>query len=1241
MDNLSLLWQEAENIQKMLPWIDDIIDIIHYMSKIPSEFCNIRVPISLDYFLKLRDKGEDNLKTNIENDARDIENLLPDTDHNALITKLQSLGNVPNRKEVAIRQLLKDRKDLPTIQNALSKKVSENSNKISEPSESKLIEKSESNLNEMSKSIELNLNEMSESIEPNSNEISQSNEHNFNEMFESIETNLNEISERITSNLNEISKPIEHNSNEMSDSMETNLNEMSECIASHLNEVSEPIEHNSNEMSDSIETNLNEMSERIASHLNEISEPIEHNFNEMSEPIKTNSNEIDEPIDFSLNDISEFVNTKVQEISKSSDPDMDEIADPSAPNLIEKPFSVYQNISQVSDFQRTFSTNMLEINLLSKPAIAKSRAVSDAPEHSFDSQDITTAELLNLDLPATSVPNFANTEDIPTTAINLSFEDACRRTISSLTRHAGSSNTNSTQYDMQNPPMNQQSSNNAPAGDYHTEFMTHTATVTSEHAPATTAYGGIVSDQSRCRICPPILGAYNEFVYGNPQVQPEIRVRPNSELLMARSLSDDARLRRYNLLNNSTITSSSALNSNSGRETMKRPHSAENNDGAAQDAASRHNPFLDGIGFDQFQIPGYLLQNDKASEPPRRRIAVQKAKLYWENDAVELVPSTSTSNSNIRIREVDDVKPSLTNPESVHKEMLVEEISDDSIPDDAVLDDKLVRKLMEVFPDACSDYIKRISKGKTVGQLNELINGLLENEYPKRSASPPKKFDPDEQFEFVKALLPDADPTYLRLRCEGIGNDPDALNAFINNARELKNYPTMKEYLQKQKFSAQCKQYTTEFAVEHFVEVFPDPEGSFKDANRKCVIDEYAKSYISKFFRNRHCKLSVVAIQSVLRKNNYRIMASEEVLREVAPDLKRTRAQQMLVDPPLNVAVLQEIAYLAHKEEIETYMKELKEKREAERREAKENGLFQTCQCCYDDEVMPNELFTCPKGCEFCGSCIKKSSEITLGKGEINVKCLNDCIEEFSIAVLQKVLPPKMFSVLAQKKAVAEVKAAGIEDLETCPFCDFASIPNGADRIFRCLNPDCMKESCRSCKNENHIPYRCDEVEKDDEVKARVFIENQMTEALVRTCWRCKRKFFKEEGCNKMTCTCGAKMCYICREPLTNYSHFNGIGGDKHHLCPLYSDNLKLNHESVVEAAATAKTKVDASKLKVDPTADLEEHYKKRAKKLPVEPHVHVLNRFQGGIPRPQIRFQGVVPRQPHRGRGRRTNNIH
>ena len=81
---------------------------------------------------------------------------------------------------------------------------------------------------------------------------------------------------------------------------------------------------------------------------------------------------------------------------------------------------------------------------------------------------------------------------------------------------------------------------------------------------------------------------------------------------------------------------------------------------------------------------------------------------------------------------------------------------------------------------------------------------------------------------------------------------------------------------------------------------------------------------------------------------------------------------------------------------------------------------------------------------------------------------------------------------------------------------------------------------CRLCREPNHVPLKCEEVEKQNETDMRTFIEKRVTEAMLRKCHRCGKRFVKDVGCNKMTCICGATSCYICREPDIHYSHFNG-----------------------------------------------------------------------------------------------------
>ena len=59
------------------------------------------------------------------------------------------------------------------------------------------------------------------------------------------------------------------------------------------------------------------------------------------------------------------------------------------------------------------------------------------------------------------------------------------------------------------------------------------------------------------------------------------------------------------------------------------------------------------------------------------------------------------------------------------------------------------------------------------------------------------------------------------------------------------------------------------------------------------------------------------------------------------------------------------------------------------------------------------------------------------------------------------VLKPTVFSRMVQKRQLEEVQAAGIEDLENCPFCGFATIPHPDSTVFMCYNPECMRDSCR------------------------------------------------------------------------------------------------------------------------------------------------------------------------------------
>ena len=129
-------------------------------------------------------------------------------------------------------------------------------------------------------------------------------------------------------------------------------------------------------------------------------------------------------------------------------------------------------------------------------------------------------------------------------------------------------------------------------------------------------------------------------------------------------------------------------------------------------------------------------------------------------------------------------------------------------------------------------------------------------------------------------------------------------------------------------------------------------------------------------------------------------------------------------------------------------------------------------------------------------------------------------------------------------------------------------------RVLVCRNKECGRSSCRLCQLDAHVPLRCDEVERDEQVKLRTRIEDKMTDALLRQCWRCKAKFFKEDGCNHMTCSCGAEMCYVCRARLRKHEwrrHFtNEQAAVNRGQCPLYFDTKAVDRAAVQSAGRRA-----------------------------------------------------------------------
>lgn len=95
---------------------------------------------------------------------------------------------------------------------------------------------------------------------------------------------------------------------------------------------------------------------------------------------------------------------------------------------------------------------------------------------------------------------------------------------------------------------------------------------------------------------------------------------------------------------------------------------------------------------------------------------------------------------------------------------------------------------------------------------------------------------------------------------------------------------------------------------------------------------------------------------------------------------------------------------------------------------------------------------------------------------------------------------------------------------------------------FTCQSPSCGRRSCLSCSKEWFDIHVCHE---SSLVALRTQVEQAMSMAVKRVCPNCNASFVKTAGCNKMTCQCGYKMCYVCRKDISctegedaGYQHF-------------------------------------------------------------------------------------------------------
>jgi E3 ubiquitin-protein ligase RNF216 len=100
-------------------------------------------------------------------------------------------------------------------------------------------------------------------------------------------------------------------------------------------------------------------------------------------------------------------------------------------------------------------------------------------------------------------------------------------------------------------------------------------------------------------------------------------------------------------------------------------------------------------------------------------------------------------------------------------------------------------------------------------------------------------------------------------------------------------------------------------------------------------------------------------------------------------------------------------------------------------------------------------------------NCVSTYASGKLGEHDVNIACMDQsgCKLLFPESELRRLLTPKLLELYERVKQRKEIEAAGLENLEECPFCEYkVVIDNEQEKLFRCEREDCNAISCRVCK---------------------------------------------------------------------------------------------------------------------------------------------------------------------------------
>lgn len=167
----------------------------------------------------------------------------------------------------------------------------------------------------------------------------------------------------------------------------------------------------------------------------------------------------------------------------------------------------------------------------------------------------------------------------------------------------------------------------------------------------------------------------------------------------------------------------------------------------------------------------------------------------------------------------------------------------------------------------------------------------------------------------------------------------------------------------------------------------------------------------------------------------------------------------------------------------------------------------------------------------YCTECFEHSCSAASSAGkDFSINCHGDmgkCKETFSLEELQEILSSKTFEDILEASFSSYIQRHP-QLFRYCPKPNCNTIYRVTSTMHFNTCTECCTVVCTSCQ-QPHEHKTCAEFEDESSGRYEATVK-LMQKIGIKSCPKCKTSIEKTDGCNHISCRCGAHLCWVCLE---------------------------------------------------------------------------------------------------------------